>query len=87
MTNSLPRSRKIFECDSSNYWITAASWDSGYGDSYEIGIREKEGRMKFYLIQNGRWNERSIVKVAGAIKTLLDHGLTPTELSNEVLVS
>lgn len=83
MNDDLPKSRNVGRCEARDYWITAGSWDTGYGESYEIGIRQKEGLREFWLLQ-GRWNERSVMKAAGAVVMMLNDGYTPTEIIREV---
>jgi hypothetical protein len=74
--NEIPMSRNLgcYECR--KYWVTAAEWNGIYGSSYEIGIREKEGKEHFFLIQHG-WNERTVKTALKAVGILLDAGFTP----------
>lgn len=74
-----PISKNVGRCEAKHYWITAALWDTGYGPSYEIGIREKAERQNFTLIQ-GRWHEHSVLVAARAIGHLLDSGMKPEHI-------
>ena len=84
MDTTIPSSRQVAIKSAEAYWVTAGEWNGIYGTSYEIGIRQKSNREQFWLIQ-GRWNERTIVKAAEAVMILLNGGLTPTEIADEIL--
>lgn len=80
----VPSSRNIWNGESKDYWITAVEWNSFYGSSYEIGIRDKNGKESFTLIQ-GPWTESQISAVGMACAILLDSGkFRPSDLSNEI---
>ncbi len=68
--DELPRSRNIGQWEAKDYWVTAGSWDTGYGNSYEIGIRRKNSGV-FDLIQSG-WNETTVKIAARAVVLMLD---------------
>lgn len=73
-----PRSVNVGRSESKEYWITAASWDTGYGPSFEIGIRRKDDR-DFTLIQAG-WDEETVKMAMNAVAILLDHGISPSAI-------
>lgn len=73
-----PSNRNVARLEARDYFITAAMWDGGYGESFEIGIRRKSDG-EFWLVQ-AEWNERSVVKAAGAVVMMLNDGYTPSEM-------
>lgn len=79
----LPYSRQVYLTKTDYYWITAAEWHSQCNHCFEVGVRDNTDPEKFWLI-SGDWNERSVVKVADAVRLMLDAGYTPTEIAQEV---
>jgi hypothetical protein len=75
-TSEMPQSKKINEYAAKDFWITAASWDTGYGPSYEIGIRRKDNGA-FELLQSSKYSHLSVQECAEAIRVLLDEGFSP----------
>lgn len=80
MENNLPRSTKIDECGTDQYWITAARWESEFNDCYEIGIRSRKAFREFHLIQGGWRTESSLRNAMECVRILLNGGITPTEI-------
>lgn len=72
MSENKKLSEKISEYEGGDYFITAGIWRpvAGFGDQYEIGIRQKV-TGKFYLLQNSYFNFQSVQDVANAIAMLL----------------
>lgn len=70
MDNKEPLSINIGHYSAGKYHVTAASWESIGGESYEIGIREKE-TGKFWLLQSEKYNHQSVQEVANAIAHLI----------------
>jgi hypothetical protein len=79
--NEFPKSINLGMYEAKDFYVTAASWDTGYGPSYELGIRRKSAGEGFTLIQGG-WNERTIGKVLKAVGQLLDCGHGPTDIQD-----
>lgn len=73
--NDGPKSTNLGCAEADNYWLTAASWDTGYGPSYEIGIRRKSDGV-FWLVQ-AAWGPMTVHKAMNAIKMMLNDGYTP----------
>lgn len=66
-----PESTNIGRYDAGEYLLTAAKWHSPVtGISYEIGIRNKS-TMKFWLLQNRKWDFQSVQEVANMVATML----------------
>lgn len=76
----MSKSKNICMIEAEKYIITGASWDSGYGPTYEIGVRAKNDPKDFVLIQPEKASEYTINMLSEMTKVLLDHGFTPTEI-------
>lgn len=79
-------SRKVYQTESRDFWITVAGWaplGAEFGESFEIGIRQKIEPYQFWLVQNS-WREQGAIKAAGAIVMMLNNGYAPTEINLEV---
>lgn len=74
-----PKSENIGKWESEKYWVTAATWDTGYGPSFEIGIRSKAAPHCFRLIQSD-WGDETVQIAGAAIKILLDGGMEPHDI-------
>jgi len=72
--NEFPLSQKIFEMSASGYWITGALWGTGYGTSYEIGIRCKQSNQ-FFLLQKDWKSAGDMQRAAALIQLGLDNNL------------
>ena len=71
---SEPKSTKLNEYTTKEYWVTAARWYSPItGENYEIGIRHKALNGDFTLLR-GDWNHQSVQEVSEAVCKLLDSG-------------
>ena len=79
--DKFPKSENLVRDEAENYFITGASWDTGYGPSYEIGVRDKKYPKVFTLIQPNNATENTIKMLCEMVKVLLNHGFTPTEIS------
>lgn len=75
-----PKSKNVGKFDSEYYYITAASWDIGYGPSYEIGIRRKSNPDDFELLQGGWLSEGEVCLAGKAVTILLDAGFAKDQL-------
>jgi hypothetical protein len=79
--NDFPKSENVGRWEAKDFWVTAGSWDTGYGPSYEIGIRRKSKFDSFILIQ-ANWDKRTVNLAGEAIRMLLDAGLSPSEIKD-----
>lgn len=73
-TQDGPKSVQVGRDEADAFWLTAASWDTGYGPSYEIGIRDK-GSGDFWLVQ-ADWDERTVLLAMRAIRLMLNDGMS-----------
>ena len=65
-----PKSENIGVYEAGKYIVTAGSWTSFGGTSYEIGIRTKQTN-EFKLLQSDKYNHQSVQEVANAIAHLI----------------
>lgn len=76
----LRNSEKLCEMSSLSYFLTGASWETGYGKTYEIGVRSKNDPKIFILIQPDKARADNLQMIVEMTKMLLDGGFTPTEI-------
>ena len=78
MEDDLPKCVNVGRFEAKDYWVTAASWNTGYGESYEIGIRRKNSGA-FDLIQSG-WNETTVKLAARGVVLMLNDCMCPADI-------
>lgn len=74
---TLPSSKQLHLAVVGNTVITYASWDTGYGPSYGVGLRQGDD---FRLLQSERFMRHNSETWMRALKAMLIGGLTPQEI-------
>lgn len=78
-----PISKQLESVKCGEYGLTYASWDTGYGPSYELGIRNMT-TGEFTLVQSERFQMFNGILVIRAVSAMLTYGMSPNEIK-EVL--
>lgn len=79
MRDKMSKSVDKFYTDNKTHFITVASWNSEWGLSYEVGLRDLKTN-DFKLIASYLDSEEKARAIGKATKILMNNGMTMDEL-------